>query len=129
MRLKDMKRSRASDSPFVGTLTDSTGETYYEIAMSGPIELIQKAFGKVDFQYEIDPRATDADAAEKHKKIWLKLVGTDGSAQAHETIAALTKRIPRRRRPRTPSLSRFGGLRERERGGALRFRPFHWPPA
>jgi hypothetical protein len=92
MRLKGMKRSRADNSPYVGTLTDVTGATHYEIAISGATKLIQKTFGDVEFEYQIDPNATDADWVTRYQKMWTKPVGDAVASETHETAAALTKK-------------------------------------
>lgn len=94
MRLKDMKRSRSDNSPYLGTLTDVTGATHYEIAISGATKLIQNTFGEVEFQYQIDPHATDADWIARYQKMWARQVGDAAASETHETTAALTKKGP-----------------------------------
>ncbi len=94
MRLKDLKRPRTEGQAYVGTLTDANGATHYELAISGPSKLIQKTFGESEFEYEIDPNATETDWIPRYQKRWARYAGELASSKEPETVAALAKKAP-----------------------------------
>jgi hypothetical protein len=92
MRLKDLER-RKTGPRYVGTLTDAAGGTSYELAISGPGTLIDKVFAKSNFDYGIEPKATQEDWAPRFEELWTKATGDIGDHEP-ETVAALAKRPP-----------------------------------
>jgi len=92
MRLKDLKRPRSAGAPFLGTLTDAAGDTHYELAISGPTKLIDSVLGESNFEYQIDPKATETDWVPRFQKLWDKGAVADAAAAKAETVAALSKR-------------------------------------
>jgi hypothetical protein len=94
MRLKDLKRPRTSGHPYIGTLTDAAGDTHYELAISGPSKLIQKAFGDSEFDWQIDPKATEHDWVPRYQEMWAQHIELDGTSKVPETVAALAKKAP-----------------------------------
>ena len=95
VRLGDLKRSRArGGSRYVGTLTDSAGETHYELGISGPARLIQKVLAESDFEHWIEPKATEKDWPSRSRKLWTTYAGKDAGARELETIGALEKSVP-----------------------------------
>jgi hypothetical protein len=51
VNLKDLSRPEASGAPFLGRLSDSAGNTHYELAISGSSSLIEKIFAELEFEY------------------------------------------------------------------------------
>lgn len=91
MRLKDLERRKAG--LYVGTLADAAGDTRYELAISGAAKLVEKVFAKSDFEYGIDPKATQDDWGARFEEVWTKAIGPAGDKE-RETVVALRKRIP-----------------------------------
>jgi hypothetical protein len=94
MNLKDLKRPRTDGDPYLGMLTDSAGDTHYELAISGSSKLIQTVFAKSEFEYRIDPKATEKDWAPRYQEMLARHAGNAGDAPQAETIAALRKAPP-----------------------------------
>jgi hypothetical protein len=93
MRLRDLKHPRTEGDPYVGTLKDSAGDTHYELVISGSSRLIQKVFAESDFEYQIDPNATEKDWILNSQKMWERHARLDG-LNTPETIAALETSLP-----------------------------------
>ncbi len=94
MRLKDLKRPRTDSAPYIGILTDSTGDTHYELAISGSSKLIQRVFAESEFEYQIDPKATETNWVPRYQEMWARNAGAGGGMKEPETIAALEKAMP-----------------------------------
>lgn len=94
MRIEELKRPRRDGDPYIGQLTDSVGDTFYELAISGSSKLIQQVFAESDFEYVIDPKATDTDWVPRYQEMWTSNLATGRGAEGPETIAALDKPLP-----------------------------------
>jgi hypothetical protein len=95
MRLKELKRSRTGDTPYIGTLTDVTGDSHYALAISGPDDLVKKIFTRSDFEWRIDPKPSDKDVNARFQEKWGMHTDTVAAAGDPETIASLGKGLPK----------------------------------
>jgi hypothetical protein len=95
MRLKELKRSRTGDRPYVATLDDMNGDSHYELAISGPDELVKKVFAKSDFEWRIDPKVAEKDVAGRNREMWDRYASAGDQANEPETIASLSKAAPK----------------------------------
>jgi hypothetical protein len=73
MRLKDLERRKTG--LYVGTLTDAAGDAHYELAISGPQKLIEQGFAKSDFEYGIEPKASQDDWSARFEEVWTRAPG------------------------------------------------------
>jgi len=94
MRLKDLKKSDTDGVLYAGTLTDSVGDTHYELAISGSSKLIQKVFADSEFEYQIEPKANEKDWIDRYQEIWDRNTIMDAALGNPETFAALDKAGP-----------------------------------
>lgn len=94
MHLNDLKRPATDGAPYLGTLTDTAGDTHYELAISGPSKLIQTVFAKTDFEYGIEPKANETDWVSRYQELWTRSMGATGGEKERDTVAALDKAPP-----------------------------------
>ena len=95
MRLGDLKRARVGRGiRYVGSLTDSAGDTRYELGISGPAALIEKVFAESEFEHWIEPKATEKDSPSRSRKFWNTHAGTSAGVTSLETIESLDKTVP-----------------------------------
>jgi hypothetical protein len=92
MRLSDLEQSRGGRVRFSGTLSDSAGDTFYELGISGPAALIKKALADSDLDYAIEPSATEKDWAARSTGFWERHAGGAAAEREHETVDALSLR-------------------------------------
>src|SRR5690242_17078010 len=92
MRLSDLEQSRSGPVRYSGMLTDSAGDTSYELGISGPAALIKKALAESDLDYAIEPRATEKDWAARSTEFWERHAGEAAAVRELETVAALSVR-------------------------------------
>lgn len=91
MRLTDLKRPRTANAPYLGTLTDVAGNEHYELAISGPAQLVKSVFAESDFEWRIDSKASEKDSIKLTQDIWDKHASPNALAGEAETVASLAK--------------------------------------
>jgi hypothetical protein len=91
MRLTDLKRPRAVGAPYLIPLKDSAGDEHYELAISGPAPLVKRVFANCDFDWRIEPKASEKDAQKRTQDIWDTHVRANVLAGEAETTASLAK--------------------------------------
>lgn len=94
MRVSDLERQRSGAVRYLGALSDSAGDAFYELGISGPARLVEKAFAHSDFEYAIEPKATQKDWPARTRKFWNRYAGESRGPREHETVAALTRKPP-----------------------------------
>jgi hypothetical protein len=94
VRLSELERQRSGDVRYLGTLSDSAGDTSYELAISGPARLINKALADSDFEHLIEPAATQKDWPARTNTFWERYAGGNRGPREHETVAALARKPP-----------------------------------
>lgn len=91
MQFSDLRRAEGAKAVFVGTLTDTAGDSNYELSISGQPALIKQVFAESEFEAQIEPRATETDWIPRYQDIWAGKTGVDADLAGPETIAALDK--------------------------------------
>jgi hypothetical protein len=112
MRPADLGHLPEDGGVLVGELTDVLGQSTYEIAISGPRELIARAFAEADLEYLIDPRPSDADPRARLHELWLRRT-PERVPTERATVAALDRPVPREATPQDSivvSTRRTGGV-------------------
>jgi hypothetical protein len=94
MKLTDLKRPRVDGEPYVAAVTDVAGDAHYELAISGSSKLIQQVFAKSEFDYRIDPRATEKEWASRYQEMVARATDLAGAVNRPHTVAALGKKAP-----------------------------------
>lgn len=94
MRLKDLKSPRKAADAYIGTLTDVSGDTHYELAISGPSTLIKKVFAESEWEYQIDSKATESNWVPRYQELWSRYADPNATMKQPETVAALSKTRP-----------------------------------
>jgi hypothetical protein len=94
VRLSDLERQRGGAIRYLGTLSDSAGDTSYELAISGPARLIDKAPADSDFEHGSNPQQPRRNWATRTRKFWYRHAGENRRPREHETFAALARKPP-----------------------------------
>src|SRR5947207_10616334 len=94
MRLKDLQHPQTEGAPYLGTLNDSGGDQHYELAISGASKMIEKIFAESEFEYQIDPKATEKNWVPKYQEMWDRNTAAGAVGKGPETIDALDKAVP-----------------------------------
>lgn len=97
MRLKDLNRTGGAAARYVGPLSDVAGARQFEISISGPRRVVEKAFAESNFEVRIDSAATAAQVEPMTKELW------DRHARRHQHVApAATVDDLRKKSPAPP---------------------------
>src|SRR5512132_1897721 len=98
MQLKAMKKVKGAEAAYLARLADTAGNQDFELAISGSLPLIDRIFGRADFDVRIDSSVTSKDAADKlSQAFWNERVTSLDRIHAvpGPTIEALDKKPPR----------------------------------
>jgi hypothetical protein len=84
-------RRLGKDVQYRGSVADRRGQSDYEVTVHGPGKLVEGMLAKVDFSFEIDPKARPADVEERAKGI-LRPYHDDLAKRSAEPWNALPRR-------------------------------------
>jgi hypothetical protein len=95
VRLADLERSRSGGVRYAAALSDTAGDSHYELGIYGPDALIRKVLANSEFEHWIEPKATEKDWPGRSKSFWERHAGAHPGPRPHGTVNALDGTPPR----------------------------------
>ncbi len=94
MRLKELSRAGGAVARYVAPLADVAGARQFEITISGPRRLVEKAFSDVDFEVRIDSTVKAGQVDAMTAEVWDRYARRHQQVAPVATVDDLRKKLP-----------------------------------